>query len=150
MKDSKVASTLNDLIDVCKDGEEGFKTAMEGASAPGLRSLLSKYSNQRGEFARELQAEVARLGEEPDTQGTARAALHRGWINIKSAVTGKDDKAIIDECERGEDVAVDTYQRVLQDENLPVRVRSLVERQYQQVKVAHDSIRSLQLQQERQ
>lgn len=149
MNEDHVAKVLNDLIDVCKDGEDGYRQAMEGVNAPGLRSLFSKYSMQRGEFARELQNEVSKLGEKPETKGTARAALHRGWINIKSVVTGKDEKAIIDECETGDDVAKDTYERAIKDSDLPTRIQSLIQRQYDQVKVAHDSIRSLQLQHER-
>jgi uncharacterized protein (TIGR02284 family) len=68
--------------------------------------------------------------------------VHRGWINIKAAVTGKDEGAIISECERGEDVAKRNYQHAL-EQTLPSDVRLLIERQYMQVKDAHDHVRSL-------
>ena len=145
MNNNKIATVLNDLIDVCKDGEAGFRDAAEGTKESEYRALFNKYSAQRAEFARELQNQVAMLDEKPEKTGTVRGALHRGWINIKEAVTGNNLKAIIDECERGEDVAKDTYERALNEGALPDHLRNIVQRQYTQVKAAHDSVRALQL-----
>jgi uncharacterized protein (TIGR02284 family) len=74
--------------------------------------------------------------------GSVAATLHRGWINIRSAVAGQDDGAVVSECERGEDAAVSAYRDAL-DEDLPANIRAVVERQYAEVKQAHDRIRSL-------
>ena len=74
--------------------------------------------------------------------GTVAGALHHGWMNIKSAVTGDDDNAIITECERGEDSALSAYRDAL-GKDMPAGVRSIVERQFSQVKQAHDRIRAL-------
>ena len=49
---------------------------------------------------------MQRLGGRPEEGGSVSGAVHRGWMNIKDAVAGHDDKAIIAEAERGEDVAV--------------------------------------------
>ena len=78
----------------------------------------------------------------PENTGSVAATLHRGWINIKSTVTGEDEGAVISECERGEDSAVRNYKDAL-NENLPANVQSVVERQYTSVKEAHDRIRAL-------
>ena len=139
----KAISCLNNLIETCKDGQEGFKTAAEGVTRPDLKTLFLTYSQQRAQFAGELQNEVLRLGGDPEKTGSVAATLHRGWIDIKSAVTGKDDNAIIAECERGEDSAVKNYEEATRDENLPASLRELVGRQYASVKEAHDRIRSL-------
>ena len=139
---SGVASTLNGLIETCKDGEQGFRSAAEGVTDPNLQRLFESYSQQRSEFANELQMEVKRLAEDPVDSGHVLGALHRGWLNIKAAVTGKDEGAIISECERGEDVAVRNYREAL-DQSLPSNIRMIVERQFVQVKQAHDHVRSL-------
>ncbi len=138
----KVISTLNNLIETCKDGENGFRTAAEGVKRSELKTLFNTYSQQRAQFAAELQSEVLRLGGDPEKTGSVAASLHRGWINIKSAVTGEDEAAIISECERGEDSAVRNYEDALK-ENLPGNIRSIIQRQFTQVKEAHDRIRSL-------
>ncbi len=137
-----VISTLNNLIETCKDGQEGFKSASEGVKHGELKTLFSTYSQQRSQFAGDLQNEVLRLGGDPEKTGSAAASLHRGWLDIKSAVTGQDDTSILAECERGEDSAVSNYKDALA-ENLPADIRSTVERQYQQVQEAHDRIRNL-------
>ena len=133
---------LNDLIETCKDGEQGFREAAEGITDPSIRSLFQTYAQQRADYARELQSEVSRLGSTPETGGSASGALHRGWINLKSAVTGKNDKAIVDEAERGEDVAVDQYQKALAHD-IPSDLKAVVTRQYQGVQEAHNQVRNL-------
>ncbi|HKP72604.1 MAG TPA: PA2169 family four-helix-bundle protein [Pyrinomonadaceae bacterium] len=138
-----VISVLNNLIETCKDGQNGFQTAAEGVKRSDLKSLFYQYSQQRAQFAGELQDEVRRLGGDPAKAGSVAATLHRGWINIKSAVTGEDENAVLAECERGEDSAVANYQDALNDQNLPTDVRAVVERQFAQVKEAHDRVRSL-------
>ena len=135
-------STLNNLIETCRDGQNGFQTAAEGIRNSDLKTLFHTYAQQRAQFAGELQDEVRRLGGDPETSGSVAATLHRGWINIKSAVTGEDENAVISECERGEDAAVSNYRAAL-DADLPANVRALVERQFAHVKEAHDRIRSL-------
>jgi uncharacterized protein (TIGR02284 family) len=136
-------STLNNLIETCKDGQSGFQSAAEGVRNNDLKTLFHNYSQQRAQFAGELQAEVRRLGGDPEQTGSLAASLHRGWINIKSAVTGEDENAVISECERGEDSAVKNYEDALSDEHLPADLRSIIERQFMQIKGAHDRIRSL-------
>ena len=138
----EVISTLNNLIETCRDGQNGFQTAAEGVQRSELKTLFHTYSQQRARFVGELQDEVRRLGGDPEDSGSVAASLHRGWIDIKAAVTGKDDGAILSECERGEDVAVSNYRSAL-DTDLPANVRTVVERQFGEVKEAHDRIRSL-------
>ena len=137
-----LASTLNQLIQTCKDGENGFKVAAESVDDANLQHLLESYSQQRSEFAAELEAEVERLHQSAAKSGHLAAALHRGWMDIKSLATGRDEAAIIAECERGEDVAVKAYEQGLAS-GLPADLRALVERQFLRVKEAHDQIRSL-------
>src|SRR5205085_12592684 len=97
----KENTVLNNLIETLKDGQEGFKQAAEGVSDPKLKSLFREYSDQRSRFAGALQTEARTLGEEKlETGRSAAGALHRGWINLKSEITGGDEHAILAECER--------------------------------------------------
>ncbi len=137
-----VISTLNNLIETCKDGQNGFQTAADGVKNAELKTLFSTYAQQRAKFAGDLQSEVRRLGGDPEKSGSVAATLHRGWINIKSTVTGEDESAVLAECERGEDSAVSNYQDALAA-NLPANVQDVVQRQLTQIKDAHDRIRSL-------
>ena len=137
-----IRSTLNDLIATLKDGEEGFRTSAEKLTNTEYRRLFDTYARQRGRFATELQSEVARIGGEPQATGSTSGALHRGWIGLKSALTGSDDHAILSEAERGEDSAVSTYRDAL-SKDLPSDIRDAVERQYQDILETHNAVRGL-------
>ena len=137
-----VISTLNNLIETCKDGQDGFKQSAEGVTDSSLKSLFYELGQQRAQFAGELQNLVRELGGDPEKSGSTTGALHRGWINIKSAVTGQDNGAILSEAERGEDVAKKAYKDAL-DENLPANVRNIVQAEYAKVQQAHDKVRDL-------
>ena len=142
MDNQQVISVLNGLIETCKDGEYGFKTAADGLDDMQIKSLFQQYSRQRGEMARELQLEVRRLGGDPDKSGSVAGAAHRGWINIKSVVTRKDDGSIVAEAERGEDSAKRMYEAAL-NEALPTQTAALVRKQSLKVHGTHDRVRSL-------
>lgn len=142
MQNDKAISVLNDLIETCKDGELGFKTAAEGLTNPQTKTKFLEYSRERGNMARELQAQVRSLGGDPEKTGSVSGTLHRGWLDIKSAVTGKSDHAIAAEAERGEDVAKGAYETALK-EALPMNVQTLVQQQAAKVKLAHDDVRAI-------
>jgi len=142
MADDNTISTLNNLIETCKDGQEGFKQAAEGVTRSDVKSTFYELGQQRAKFAGELQALVRELGGDPETTSSTTGALHRGWINIKSAITGQDAAAILNEAERGEDIAVNAYKKAL-EENLPANVQTVVQRQSTDVKAGHDKVRDL-------
>ncbi len=142
MDNDEIISTLNDLIETSKDGDEGFRACASDASDPLLKTFFSNRAQACAAAAMELQNLVRAYGGDPETSSSLGGALHRRWVDIKALITGKDDKAVLKECERGEDVAVNSYRRAL-EKNLPVEVRSVVERQYQGVLQNHDQVRSL-------
>jgi len=139
----KQNDVIDNLIETLKDGQKGFKQAAEGVSNPQLKSLFRDYSQQRSRFATALQSEARQHGEtDLETSSSATCALHRGWINLKSAITGGDEHAILAECERGEDSAVEEYKKALED-GLAPSAQELVSRQFVEIKAAHDRIKSL-------
>lgn len=142
LTNDEVISMLNVLIETCKNGEYGFSTAAEGVKTENLKSLFNQFSRQRAGYAGDLRGEVRRLGGDPEKSGTILGSIHRGWIDIKSLVTGADEDAILAECERGEDYAVQAYEDALQNQ-LSVETRTLVQMQYNGVKSAHDEIRGM-------
>ena len=139
----KQNEVIDNRIETLKDGQEGFKQAAESVSNPQLKSLFRDYSQQRSRFATALQGEARHQGEtDPETSSSATGALHRGWINLKSAITGGDEHAILAECERGEDLAVEEYKKALEDGLTPT-AQELVSRQFAEIKAAHDRIKGL-------
>ena len=143
-RQKETISTINDLIETLKDGQEGFRQAAEAVEDPELKSLFNEYSLQRARFAGELQSDAIGLGESnPEKRSSAAGAMHRAWIDLKSAITKHDDHAILAECERGEDSAIKEYQTAMEEEELAAPVREVISRQYAEVKRAHDRIKYL-------
>jgi uncharacterized protein (TIGR02284 family) len=139
----EIISTVNSLIETLKDGEKGFKEAANAVKDPQLKSLFQEYSQQRLRFANELQTQARSLGEsDPETTSSAAGAMHRAWINLKSAVTSGDDKAILSEVERGEDSAVREFKEAVHD-GLTAPLQDIVSRQFSEIKSAHDRVKHL-------
>lgn len=135
------AETANDLIEFLYDGAKGFDQAAEAVKNPTYKDGLRRFSQQREQFIGELKPLIASRGEKPETSGTVRGALHRGWIGIKNAVTS-GDHAILAECERGEDAAVAKYRKVLESDELTPEMRRVLQSQFTQVQSAHDTVRN--------
>ena len=120
---------LNKLIEVCLDGELGYRTAAEYVNNSKIRSVLIDHAIQRRLFAERLRAEVERLGGTPRHSGSVAASLHRGWIALKAAVTGGGAQAIISACGTGESAACTDYEAVTNSGVLPSETKSIIEKQ---------------------
>jgi len=137
------ASLLNELIETSHDGEKGYAKAAKEVDDPQLKSVFVEGAMRCREGARELEERVRALGMQPTTGGSVSGAMHRGWVGVRSAVSTRDAKAILEECERGEDYAKARYAQVLEDDDLPADLREVVERQYAGVVQNHDRVRNL-------
>lgn len=142
MDTKETISTLNDLIETCKDGEEGFRTCADDLNDSELRVTFNQRAEGCAEASRELEQLVRTMGGVPETSASLSGTLHRRWIDIKSLVTGKDRISILNECERGEDVALKSYRRAL-DKDLSADVRALIEKQFAGVQKNHDRVKQL-------
>ncbi|SDS71312.1 conserved hypothetical protein [Halopseudomonas xinjiangensis] len=137
-----VISTLNNLIETSKDGEAGFKDCAEDIQRQDLKSLFTSRAQECAKAAAELQAIVVQLGGDPEDSTSMSGDMHRRWVDIKAAVTGKSDEAVLSECERGEDVAKKNYKQAL-EKDLPPEIRAVVQRQYDGVLRNHDQVKAL-------
>jgi uncharacterized protein (TIGR02284 family) len=133
---------LNGLIRTCKDGELGYTTAAADVRNTELETAFKDYAAQRRRFARDLQAEVKRLGGNADDSGSIGGTLLCGWMDVKSALTGDRAAPIIATCEAGEEAAVAAFQWVV---NLDIsgKTRSLVEKQSRSVRETHARLQRL-------
>jgi uncharacterized protein (TIGR02284 family) len=138
----KAVAVLNELIETSKDGEKGFARAAKDSNDPTLISLFSECERSCHVAVAELQDQVRLLGGNPEHGGSMTAAIHRGWISLKSLATSRDSRAILEECERGQDYAKAKYAEAVK-QVLPEPVRMLIERQYQGVVANHDRVRDL-------
>ncbi|MDU0370164.1 PA2169 family four-helix-bundle protein [Hymenobacter endophyticus] len=136
----ETARAYNDLVEINKTAAKGYQEAAEGVSSPDLKSKLSELSQQRAQFVSELSQHAQQYGINTENETTvesvvadAAAAVHRGWINLKSAVTGQDDSAILGECETGDAVALQSYETALRSTELPAEARNVLQKQHGEI-----------------
>ncbi|AIK96350.1 PA2169 family four-helix-bundle protein [Candidatus Odyssella acanthamoebae] len=135
-------SILNELIQITKDSEEGFRTAAENVKEPSLKQLFLEKAESCNSAITDLQRKVKEIGSRPAESGSLLGAMHRVWVSIKGTLTGQDDLAILRECERGEDAIKAAYAKALKS-NLSEEIRPLIQKQYDGVIKDHDTIRDL-------
>lgn len=139
------ARITKDLIETLEDGKDGFAKGadkLEGDDSAQIARTFRELSAQRSKFSDELQELAKDYGDHIEESGTVAAAVHRGWMSIKDAVTGSDPKGVLDVAEQGEDHAVKEYEKAL-EADISAGLRTVVERQLVEVRAAHDQVRDL-------
>ena len=144
-RDKSTIEVLNDLIRINNDRVEGYEKAMDnsGGSDSDLRNIFSRMADESRSYARELTAEVRRLGGEPASGTTASGKVYRIWMDVKSGFSRSDRKSVLEECEFGEDAAQRAYEKALDPANdLSPEVRSLIQREKTNLSASHNAIKS--------
>lgn len=134
-----------DIIETLKDGQKGYSDAAErlkDESDASTVDTLREIAGRRGAFAAELEQMAASYGDNIDEDGSVAAAVHRGWLKLKDAVTGDKPGAVLDACESGDDHAVSEYESALEKEISP-ELRSVLERQLIEVRQARETVSAL-------
>lgn len=135
-----------DLIETLEDGQKGFAAAADrltDSKRADLAGTFRQWSDERGRFAEELRGMAAAYGDDIDESGSVAAAVHRGWMAVKDAISGSDPDGVLDAAEQGEDHAVAEFERALGHDDLSANLRQTVQRQYASVKQVHDQVRAL-------
>jgi uncharacterized protein (TIGR02284 family) len=136
-----VVETLRDLVECCKDGEYGFRTCAARLQREDLRQLLLQRAQDCQAAADELNAVMAQFGGTPEDGGSALGAMHRGWVSVRAPLSANPERAVLEECERGEDNAQARYRGALA-KPLPDAVRALLERHLQAMERTHAQVRA--------
>ena len=140
---SGAISTLNTLIATTIDSITGYEDSAQNVDNERFREIFRQRANERQQIVEQLRSEVRRLGGEPEDGGSFMGKAHQRFEDLKAAITGRDEKAIINEVERGEDYLKDKWQTALQSGELKGESHDLVERCYQSVKSGHDQMSQL-------
>jgi len=134
---------LNELIETTLDSINGYEDSAKNIDNERLRETFRQRADERQQVVQDLRNEVRRLGGDPEQSGTFLGKAHQRFEDLKAAVTGRDEKAIVNEVERGEDYLKAKYETALESSDLTGDSRSVVERAYQSVREGHDQMSQL-------
>ena len=140
---SKEISTLNTLIATTIDSVTGYENSARDIENSRFAEIFRQRANERQQVVEDLRAEVRRLGGDPEDSGSFLGKTHQRFEDLKAAITGQDEKAIINEVERGEDYLKAKFEAALNEGELSGEARSAVERCYQSVRAGHDQMSQL-------
>ena len=145
MEKEKSIEVLNTLITINNDRIEGYETASKETEEQDLKTLFGKFISTSQKCKQELVSEVTRLGGEVAEGTMTSGKFFRVWMDVKAALTGKDRKAILDSCEYGEDVAVDTYNKALRNNigDISAAQQTLLNAQHALIKADHDKVKTM-------
>ena len=143
MNNDKSISVLNSLITINNDRIQGYETAIDETEDQDLKTMFNQFIQTSRNCKNELISAVTKLGGKPDDGTRVDGKIYRAWMDFKAMVTGKDRKAILNSCEYGDDVAVNTYEKALKDPDLTTEYHSIVNLQYNKIKADHDKVRSM-------
>ena len=136
-------STLNTLTATLIDSINGYEDAAANSEAGRFQQMFRERASERQRVVQDLRAEIRRLGGEPEEGGSFMGKTHQRWLDLKAAITGRDEKSIINEVERGEDYLKEKFETALDSGSLSGESRAIVERAYQSVRAGHDQISRL-------
>ncbi len=142
-KNQKQIKLLNELLTKNYDAEKGYEKAQENVDHVDLKNFFEEYVNQRYRFGHELKDEIHKLGGKPDKGASTVSSLHRTWIDIKGFFTGKDESAILEECEKGEKATLEDYAKAIKEGYFTQETEKVLLAQHQQVKDAIDRIENI-------
>lgn len=142
MTDRTAVAALNQLLEVCRDGEMGFWTAADHVADEGLKWMFKGIAQRRGEFAEDLKQAIRRLGGAVVEGGSVAGSVHRGWMDVKTAFPGLHERSVLEEAVRGEGSALKAYEAAMATK-LPPEAQSLVDTQYTDVKDTHARVTAL-------
>jgi len=136
-------ATLNTLIATTIDSITGYEDSAANIDNEQLRETFRQRANERQKVVEDLRGHVRRLGGEPEDSGSFIGKAHQRFEDLKAAITGRDEKAIINEVERGEDYLKGKFEAAINEEHLSTDTRSAIEQCYQSVRAGHDQINHL-------
>ena len=143
MEKDKSIEELNKLIEINNDRIEGYETASKESDETDLKNLFAQFITTSVKCKQELVNEVIKLGGTPIEGTRITGKFFRVWMDVKAALTNKDRKAIMRSCEYGEEVAIETYEDVLEErENIFPDLYMLVKTQLMLIKHDYSKIKS--------
>src|SRR5678815_1733997 len=143
MENKDQITILNTLTATLIDSVNGYRDAAEDSESGRFQQMFRERADERSQLAEELRGELRKLGGNPEDDGSFMGKTHQRFMDLKTAIMGRDEKAVINEVERGEDYLKEKFETAIESGDLAGESRQCVERAYQSIRAGHDQISQL-------
>jgi uncharacterized protein (TIGR02284 family) len=131
-------SVLNSLIETTIDSIDGYQHSASEATSGRFAEIFRDRASEREQVVQKLRDRVRALGGTPESDGGILAAAHRQFLSLRDAVTGKDDKAVVAEVDRGESYLNGKWEAALNDTKLSDETLGVIRGCYESVRAGHE------------
>lgn len=125
----EMSNKLNELLEKNFDSEKGFKNAADDVKNSRLKAFFQEKARERYDFGHELKSEIRNFGKRPEEGSSVKADAYRSWMNLKAALAGNKEEAVLEEVLRGEKAAVEDYNRIMKETDFPPSTENLLIKQ---------------------
>ncbi len=139
----QVGEKLNELLERTYDAEKGFKNAADNVNEGHLKRYFEGKAQERYDFGHALKSEIKQFGQEVDKGDSFASKAHRSWMDLKSLLSSDDEEAMLEEAISGEKKAIEAYDDVLNETNLPTSTETLLQQQRNKINTGLMNIKSL-------
>ncbi len=143
---SEVSKKLNELLEKNYDAEKGYKLAAEKVKDERLKNFFSERAQERYDFGHELKSEISNFGENPDKGTSIKGDVHRSWMNLKTSLSNDKDEAVLEEAVRGEKAAVEEYEAILKESDIPASTGNILMKQKNAIVASLNEVKTLEKQ----
>ncbi|GAA4308384.1 hypothetical protein GCM10023115_37080 [Pontixanthobacter gangjinensis] len=142
----EISKKLNELLEKNYDAEKGYKLAAEKVKREDLKVFFAERAQERYDFGHELKSEIRNFGENPEKGSSLAADAHRSWMNLKTSLSGDKDEAVLEEAIRGEKAAVEEYENVLKESEIPASTANILMKQKNGIVASLNEVKTLEKQ----
>lgn len=135
----EIANNLNQLLEKTYDAEKGYKDAASNVKDAKMKTFLEEQAKQRYDFGHDIKQEIKAFDQKPDKGGSAKGSLHRTWMDVKTAFSGNENETVMEEVQRGEKAAIEDYDDILAEKELPPSTKTMLQGQRQKIEQAQQS-----------
>jgi len=132
----KIANKLNILLEKNYDAEAGYIAAKDNVTDSNLKNFFKNRATNRYDFGHEIKEEIRSFGEEPNKGTSIKGDAHRVWMNLKSTFSKNNEEAILEEAIRGERKALEDYNEILEDKDIPQSTKEILEKHRDKVQLS--------------
>ena len=143
---NEISKKLNELLEKNYDAEKGYKLAAEKVKNERLKAFFSERASERYDFGHELKSEIRNFGENPDKGTSLAGDVHRSWMNLKATFSNDKDESVLEEAVRGEKAAVEEYEDILKDSELPASTGNILLKQKNAIIASLNEVKTLEKQ----
>lgn len=139
----KPATTINELIEITRDGIEFYTDAIAKVNNPRLKIVFRRIVDAKSRLIGELAGQARARGAAPSTDGTFAGRFRRLYADLRARV-GDKDATFVAQLEEAEDRLLSAFEDAAREADDTALYRVVMEN-LPRVRMCHEQMRNLKM-----